>query len=47
LDRPLNLSVMMRALTTDPYCEKCCWSLSSVAEYGRFPTYNFAPMLPS
>src|ERR1044072_5207661 len=45
-ERPLNLSVMIRALTTLPCLAKCSCSFASTMEYGRFPTYNLAPILP-
>jgi hypothetical protein len=45
LDLLVNLSMMTVADTTVPACENDCFKESSVTEYGKPPTYNFAAIL--
>src|SRR4030065_756038 len=43
---PVLRSVMMVTVSTVPYRENTSFRVSSVAEKGRFPTYNFLPIRP-
>src|SRR3972149_10053844 len=43
---PVLRSVMMVTVSTVPYRENTSFRDSSVAEKGRFPTYNFLPIRP-